>query len=72
MRVFEGNVDVEEEGTPRESAYRLPVIYFSKFENYTAFNTSPVPRSPSRPSPTLSLPPCFIHVAINKEQRSSL
>lgn len=45
---------------PRVSAYRLPVIYFLKFENYTAFNT-PLAATP---------PPCFIHVAINKEQKT--
>lgn len=45
---------------PCMSAYRLSVIYFPKFENYTAFNT-PL---------AAGLPPCFIHVAINKEQKT--
>lgn len=51
MRVFEGD---EEGWGPRESAYRLHVIYFPKFENYTAFNSPSFP-----PSPPLSRSPVY-------------
>lgn len=61
-RERERRVGVKRKGrnAPRVSAYRLPVIYFLKFENYTAFNTA-LAAAP---------PPCFIHVAINKEQKT--
>jgi len=48
QRKGEGS-EAEQRGrnAPRVSAYRLSVIYFPKFENYTAFNTAAGRRSSS-------------------------